>query len=364
MTLLVISPDYASHLLPLVTLATAWRDRGERVVVATGPATAGIVEEFGLERVDLRLGRGSNPGVIAADQQPVDEGESLRGFFDATREGAVPTLAYQAAERLTGRPFIEGAGMTAGEWMAASHPRDDAGELIAFENLPLGITMLKREPAHGVVTFTSQDGAPLRIENATFPLFAHTEDYVGTFAIVWPLERPMRIADETRERFYIEPFGFDSTLAPSGKSPLKVVFRTSYRYWHALAQDPQRYADEKQRIAETVIGLLEPRFPGIGAQVEVADVATPVTTERFTGNAGGYEYPASRMVMALLTGRRLSQTLKGLGDFYMVGQYAGPPGVPMVATMGRDVVRALCRQDGRPFVAEPAAEARGRERAA
>ncbi|MGR2753986.1 nucleotide disphospho-sugar-binding domain-containing protein [Agromyces arachidis] len=101
MTLLVISPDYASHLLPLATLATAWRDRGERVVVATGPATAGIVEEFGFERVDLRLGRGSNPGVIAADQQPVDEGASLRGFFAATREGAVPTLAYQAAERLT-----------------------------------------------------------------------------------------------------------------------------------------------------------------------------------------------------------------------------------------------------------------------
>lgn len=101
MTLLVISPDYASHLLPLATLATAWRDRGERVVVATGPATEGIVEEFGLERVDLRLGRGSNPGVIAAEQQPVDEGESLRGFFAATREGAVPTLAYQAAERLT-----------------------------------------------------------------------------------------------------------------------------------------------------------------------------------------------------------------------------------------------------------------------
>jgi zeaxanthin glucosyltransferase len=101
MTLLVISPDYASHLLPLATLATAWRDRGERVVVATGPATAGIVEEFALEHIDLRLGRGSNPGVIAAEQQPVDEGESLRGFFAATREGAVPTLAYQAAERLT-----------------------------------------------------------------------------------------------------------------------------------------------------------------------------------------------------------------------------------------------------------------------
>ena len=101
------------------------------------------------------------------------------------------TIIYynEAAERLTGRPFIEGAGMTAAEWMTASEPRDDAGELIAFENLPLGITMLKREPAHGVVTFTSREGAPRRIENATFPLFAHTEDYVGTFAIVWPLDR-------------------------------------------------------------------------------------------------------------------------------------------------------------------------------
>jgi phytoene dehydrogenase-like protein len=172
-------------------------------------------------------------------------------------------------------------------------------------------------------------------------------------AIVWPLERPVRIADETRERLYIEPFGFDPTLAPAGKAPLKVVFRTSYRYWRDLAEDPQRYSTEKQRIAETVIELLEPRFPGISEQVEVADVATPITTQRFTGNAGGYEYPAGRMMMALLTGRRLSQTLKGLRSFYMVGQYAGPPGVPLVAAMGKDVARAICEQDARPFVAEP-----------
>jgi UDP:flavonoid glycosyltransferase YjiC (YdhE family) len=99
MTLLVISPDYASHLLPLATLATAWRDAGERVVVATGPATAGIVAGFGLERVDLRLGRGSNPGVIRAEEQPAGEDEALRGFFAATRHGLVPTMLYQARAR-------------------------------------------------------------------------------------------------------------------------------------------------------------------------------------------------------------------------------------------------------------------------
>lgn len=99
MTLLVISPDYASHLLPLATLGTAWAEAGERVVVATGPATDAIVRRFGFEREDLSLGRGSNPGVIRAEDQPRGEDEALRGFFEATRLGAVPTLAFQAAAR-------------------------------------------------------------------------------------------------------------------------------------------------------------------------------------------------------------------------------------------------------------------------
>jgi MGT family glycosyltransferase len=100
-TLLVISPDYASHLFPLATLATAWRDAGERVVVATGPATDALVQGFGFERVDLRLGRGSNPGVIRAEEQPRGEDDALRGFFAATREGAVETLTFQARARLS-----------------------------------------------------------------------------------------------------------------------------------------------------------------------------------------------------------------------------------------------------------------------
>lgn len=99
MTLLVISPDYASHLYPLATLATAWQNAGERVVVATGPATDAIVRRFGFEREHLQLGRGSNPGVIRPEDQPRGEDEALRGFFEATRRGAVETLAFQAAAR-------------------------------------------------------------------------------------------------------------------------------------------------------------------------------------------------------------------------------------------------------------------------
>jgi phytoene dehydrogenase-like protein len=170
-------------------------------------------------------------------------------------------------------------------------------------------------------------------------------------AIVLPLAEPVVIAGEVRHRLYVEPFAFDPSLAPPGKSALKVMLGTSFAYWRNLAHTPERYRAEKQRIADSVIRLLEPRFPGLRQQIEAVDVATPMTTLRFTGNGQGYRAPVTRMVRALFTGGRLSQTLPGLDGFYMVGQWAGIPGVPTVAAMGRDVVRAICRRDQRAFTA-------------
>lgn len=100
MTLLIISPDYASHLYPLAALGSSWRDAGERVVVATGPATASIVQSFGFEQAHLQLSRGSNPGVIRAAEQPKGEDDALRGFFEATRKGMIQTLTFQAQARM------------------------------------------------------------------------------------------------------------------------------------------------------------------------------------------------------------------------------------------------------------------------
>jgi phytoene dehydrogenase-like protein len=170
-------------------------------------------------------------------------------------------------------------------------------------------------------------------------------------AFVLPLEEPVIIAGEARHRLYVEPFGFDPSLAPSGKTALKVVMATSYAYWRDLKRTPLLYLNEKHRVAETVIGLLDTRFPSLKQKIEVVDIATPMTTEHFTGNGHGYHAPISAMALALFTGRRLSKTLPLLGNFYMVGQWAGVGGVPVVAAMGRDVVRDICRWDGRRFTA-------------
>lgn len=99
MKLLVVSPDYASHVEPMLQIAAAWQRSEGAVVVATGPSVRASVERIGAEWTELRLGRGSNAGVIRADEQPVGEDDHLREFFAATRRGAVATLRYQALAR-------------------------------------------------------------------------------------------------------------------------------------------------------------------------------------------------------------------------------------------------------------------------
>lgn len=99
MTLLVISPDYASHAMPLLTLADAWAAAGERVFVATGRAVLPLVERWGFEHRLLALAAGSNPGIARADEQPAGEDDNLRAFFAATRKGMIATLRYQAEAR-------------------------------------------------------------------------------------------------------------------------------------------------------------------------------------------------------------------------------------------------------------------------
>ena len=91
----------------------------------------------------------------------------------------------EAAERLLGQRFIEGAGMPPEVWSTRYRPRDSEGHPIPLEALPLGVTMLKRESAHGVLTIAGGDGVDRRIEVAAFPLFARTEDFVGAIALFW-----------------------------------------------------------------------------------------------------------------------------------------------------------------------------------
>jgi len=171
-------------------------------------------------------------------------------------------------------------------------------------------------------------------------------------SLTYFLKSPVRLMDREIDRLDIEIFNFDPTLAPAGKTVVKVMLGSKYSHWNKLAQDRQRYEDEKARIAETIITLLEERFLGHGARVEMTDVATSLTTERYTGNWRGLQawMPAGAGLTGMMQG--FTRTLPGLRNFHMAGQWAEAMiGVSTAAISGRKAVQRICKEDGKKFVA-------------
>jgi phytoene dehydrogenase-like protein len=171
----------------------------------------------------------------------------------------------------------------------------------------------------------------------------------------YPLVEPITVAGEVRKRMGVKHYCYDPTMAPSGKSVVVVSFESNYAYWKDLAQERERYDAEKQQIAIAVIARLEQRFPGITGQVEVVDVATPLTIERYTGNwHGSIEgwLPTTETIGMTMV-RGMDKTLPGLENFYMVGQWVEPGGgLPPAAQSGRKVIQMICKRDRRPFVTQ------------
>jgi phytoene dehydrogenase-like protein len=167
--------------------------------------------------------------------------------------------------------------------------------------------------------------------------------------ISFPLDPKVEIDGKARDRLSVTVYNFDRSLAPTGKTLAIVSISADYDRWKALREDPARYRAEKELAAERVIDALEQRIPGIRAKVEMRDVATPVTWERYTGNwRGSYE---GWLMSAKSFGKQMSKTLPGLSDFYMVGQWVAPGGgLPPAVSTGRHVIQMLCRADNKPFV--------------
>jgi phytoene dehydrogenase-like protein len=172
--------------------------------------------------------------------------------------------------------------------------------------------------------------------------------------VTYSLEQPITIAGEERKTIGVKHYCYDPTMAPVGKSVIVVMVASNYAYWKALAEDRERYDAEKKDIAIKVIAQLEQRYPGITGQVEEADVATPLTTERYTGNwQGSMEgWLITTKTMSMAMGKGMDKTLPGLENFYMAGQWVEPGGgLPPAAQSGRRIIERLCKQDGKQFAA-------------
>ncbi|MBN1224759.1 MAG: NAD(P)/FAD-dependent oxidoreductase [Candidatus Aminicenantes bacterium] len=167
--------------------------------------------------------------------------------------------------------------------------------------------------------------------------------------LIYPLKEPVNIGGIEVKTLRPMIYNFDPSLAPEGKTLLRVVLPADYDYWAKINTNPDDYKAEKEKAAAIVLRLLEQRFPGISADVVMSDVATPLTFERYTGSWKG-----SIIGWDLTTAtakKDLPKTLSGLKNFWMAGQWLEPGGgVPMVTLSGRNVIQLIARADKKPFI--------------
>ena len=170
-------------------------------------------------------------------------------------------------------------------------------------------------------------------------------------ALVLFLDTSLNVEGQNHNRLDIEIFSFDPTLAPPKKSVVKVVFESNYDYWHQLAEQPEKYRAEKQKIADQIAQQLEKRFPEFKTQIEAQDVVTPVSVEHWTSSYRGCQaWGAPKEYAKQASKNGVSKTLPGLENFYMVGQWAGGTiGLNTVCLLGRNLVKEICRKDNKKF---------------
>ncbi len=173
-------------------------------------------------------------------------------------------------------------------------------------------------------------------------------------ALIMLLDKPVRIAGHEHRSLEMQMYGFDRTMAPPGKGVIKVELFSRYPYWKALYADRRRYNDEKQKIADQVIDILERQyFRGIRNQIEVVDVPTIMTWERYMGGTHGFaNFPNKKISLfsALLSKGQEEMRLPGLANFYFTGVWVTSAGALfMNALSGRRAIQAICRQDGKRF---------------
>ncbi len=166
----------------------------------------------------------------------------------------------------------------------------------------------------------------------------------------YQLDEPLTIAGQRQSWLFLRHYGYDPTLAPPGKSVVAVSVMTDYDFWKDLRDhDRTRYLAEKKAVAEMARGFLEKLYPGISGDIEVTDVATPATWERYT-RTWRASFMAWKSLPAQVPVRR-PKRLPGLGGFYMCGQWLeSTGGVPSAAASGRAAIALLCKEDGKKFV--------------
>jgi phytoene dehydrogenase-like protein len=124
-----------------------------------------------------------------------------------------------------------------------------------------------------------------------------------------------------------------------------------YEYWKKIYADKSAYKQRKEEILQYTLSQLEHTFPGISEKIEVSDVCTPMTYQRYanTWNGAYMTWVSTPQNSKKLQG--IKKTVPGLENFWMTGMWVAPPGgLPGALKSSRDVMQIICKREKRKFI--------------
>ncbi len=163
--------------------------------------------------------------------------------------------------------------------------------------------------------------------------------------------QPLYLAGRNQAGLSFRHYALDPAVAPPGRTVVLARLPADYDYWQAMEFGSTRYEMAKEAKGRALIAHLEQRYPGIEGRVEMVDVATPLTYEHFTGTYHGVSQSfALTPETVQFSAGGMNPTLPGLAGFFQIGQWTRPGGGAFpAARSGRDIIRTICRLDGRRF---------------
>ena len=163
---------------------------------------------------------------------------------------------------------------------------------------------------------------------------------------------PFEINQTAIDLLTMTHYQHEPNFAPDGHTLITCSinqFHSDYEAWNALAKDSTAYRQEKERIGAAVLHSIETRFPHMKGKLNVLDVATPKTYERYCNAYRG----AFMAFLPTVSGKMMAHTgrIKGLSNIQLSGQWLQPPGgLPVALITGKDTIMRLCKQEQKPFL--------------
>lgn len=163
-----------------------------------------------------------------------------------------------------------------------------------------------------------------------------------TFARV----RELKVAKSAIDSLSLKTYEYDDTFNNGDKTVFQtIIWQTDkdYRYWKALSKE--EYNMRKISVANEVMERLIEVYPNLKGHMEILDVWTPLTYERYCG-----AYHGSYMTQITTPHHKkikLNGKVKGLDNVIMASQWVeAPGGLPMAVCSGKFAVQRILKKEG------------------